>query len=237
MSYKQWIPALCLWTALVLMIGCDSSPSEPDPPPEPPGPTIAQIDIFPDDKPLVAMGQEVQLEAVVTTTDGDTLADPALVWTSSDAAVLTIADTGLMTGRADGAATVTAAFGGQAGTLTFRIVDLTGTWIGSEPPDTVNYILTQTDTLVDGTFESLNGFPPITRTNTGVLSGSLIFERYDHTLTIITGLGCELKITGAHEVRVEDSGALVLEPANTGRLSSPNCNFQGTINFVTLRRP
>ncbi len=238
MPYKEWIPALFLWTAIVLMIGCDSSSADPEVPPGPTGPSIARIVVSPDDRLLVSMGQELQLEALVTTTVGDTLVDPALDWSSSDAAVLTVTDAGLMMGQADGTATVTAALGGQAGTLTFRVVALTGTWIGSEPPDTVNYILTQTGTSVDGTFQSVNGFPPITDVNTGVLSGSLTFERYIHFLTLTTETGCELRIFGGHSVRVEESGALILEPIGPGSLSSltPGCNIQGTILFVTLRR-
>ena len=182
------------------------------------------------------MGQELQLEAVVTNTDGDTLVDPALDWSSSDAAILTVTDTGLMTGQADGTATVTAALDGKAENLTFRIVDLTGTWTGSEPPDTVNYILTQTGTSVDGTFQSVNGFPPITNVNTGEFTGSLTFERYIHFLTLTTETGCALRIFGGHSVRVEESGALILEPISPGSLSSSNCNIRGTIIFVTLRR-
>lgn len=236
MPYKEWIPALCLWATIVLMIGCDSSSADPDPPPEPPGPSIAQILLSPDDQPLVSMGQELQLEAVVTTTEGDTLVDPALDWSSSDAAVLTVTDTGLMTGQADGTAMVTAALGGKAENLTFRIVDLTGTWTGSEPPDTVNYILTQTDASVEGTFQSVNGFPPITNVNTGTFTGSLTFERYLHFLTLTTEAGCVLRITGVHLVRVQDSGELILEPLRPGSLTSSNCNIRGTIIFVTLRR-
>lgn len=230
-QYKR-IPTLCMLMVLVLMFGCTA----PSGVPEPPGPTIAQIQLSPDDEPLMSMGQQVQLEAVVTTTEGETLANPALAWSTSNAAVLTVSNTGLMTGQADGTATVTAALGGQSGALSFRIVDLTGTWVGGVPPDTVRYVLDQTGTSVPGTFESLNGFPPITNVNTGVLSGSLNFERYEHTLTVITEQDCELIITGAHEVRVENSGELILEPSGSGQLTSTNCSFRGTIDFATLRR-
>ena len=81
----------------------------------------------------------------------------------------------------------------------------------------------------------MNGFPPITNVNTGVLSGSLNFERYLHVLSVMTEAGCEMRIIGTHKVEIEESGSLILEPAGVGTLTSPNCNIRGTINFVTLR--
>lgn len=218
-----------MWTTFVLLIGCSSDPVQPSP-------TVSQIQLSPDDKPLVSVGQEVQLDAVVTTSDGNTLTNPALNWSSSDEAVLTVDNNGLMEGQASGTATVTAMLDGKEGTLSFRIVDLTGTWTGGEPPDTVMYILDQSGTSVPGIFESLHGFPPITDVNTGVLTGSLTFERYEHTLMVITEQDCEMNIIGMHKVVVEPSGELILEPFGSGSISSPDCSIQGTINFVTLRR-
>ncbi len=87
-----------------------------------------------------------------------------------------------------------------------------------------------------GTFQSLLGFPPITNVMTGSLSGTLQFERYEHTLTLTTETGCELTITGAHAVGVQLTGELVLAPAGVGALSSSNCAIMGTITFTTLRR-
>lgn len=228
---SKWFFVSFLGAICMMLHACDS-----DDTPTPPSPTIAQIVLSPDDEPLISMGQELQLEAEVTDSEGSVLFSPSLVWSSTNEMVLTVSSTGLMTGRAAGTATATAELGGKSQSLTFRVVDLTGTWIGGEAPDTVRYILTQDGTSVPGTFESIFGFPPITDVNTGTLTGLLTFERYEHTLTVTTEQGCEMKIFGVHEVVEENSGELILEPAGTGSLSSTNCSIQGTIDFATLRR-
>ena len=58
-----------------------------------------------------------------------------------------------MTGVSIGSATISANAGGKTASVDFRTVDLTGTWVGGEAPDTVTYTLVQTGTVVDGTFQ------------------------------------------------------------------------------------
>ncbi len=222
-------PKVALAATAVLFSACSSTQA-------PPSSTVATIRVLPDDVPLLSKGQEIQLNVVVTTTTGGTLASPSVSWSSSDAAVASVTGGGLLRGLADGSATITASLEGRVGSQSFRIVDLTGTWTGGEPPDTVNYVLVQTGTSVAGTFQSRQGFPPITNILTGSLSGTLQFESYDHTLTLTTENGCELTITGTHAVGVQLTGDLVLVPAGRGTLSSSNCAIMGTIDFATLRR-
>ena len=60
---------------------------------------------------LSAIGQTTQLTATVTDQHGNTLASPALTWTSSNAAVAVVTSTGLVTAAGNGSATITAAAG------------------------------------------------------------------------------------------------------------------------------
>ena len=224
--------SLSLWPALAILLSGCGSPAQ-----VPVDPEVATVVVLPNDEPLVSMGQDVQLSVRVTTTTGGILASPVIEWSTDKASVLTVTSSGLMTGQSDGAATVTATVEGRTGSQTFRVVDLTGTWTGGESPDTVDYVLSQTGTSVTGTFQSRLGFPPITNVTTGSLTGSLSFERYEHTLTLTTETGCVLSITGAHALAAQTSGELVLGPSGSGTLSSSNCPIMGTIDFTTLRRP
>jgi hypothetical protein len=227
MSTRQGL----LRVAMALLVSaCGSDPQAP------PSPTVASITVLPDDVPVLSISQEIQLSVVVTSTTGGTIANPPVTWVSSNAAVASVTAGGVLRGLADGDATITASLQGRSGSASFRIVDLSGTWTGGESPDTVSYVLLQTGTSVTGTFQSRLGFPPITNVMTGALTGTLGFDRYEHTLTLTAENGCELIITGTHAVGVQLTGELVLVPAGVGTLSSSNCGTMGTINFATLRR-
>lgn len=231
MRLKALAPVLYVCAVFAFAMGCSSPASAPEA-----GPDIASVTLSPSDKPLVSMGQVVQLSAVVTDTDGNIVLNPDLNWSSSDDGVLTVESNGLMQGESGGTATVSASVGGKTGSLTIRIVDLTGTWTGGEDPDMVTYTLSQTETSAPGTFSSLLGFPPITNVNTGVLAGSLSFDRYEHTLTVITEADCEMVIRGVYRVQVEGSGDLTLVGIGSAPITSPNCSLGGSINLATLRR-
>jgi len=232
MRTKDWTLSACMLAILFLVMGCSADVGTAIPS----GPTIQSIVLSPADQPLVSMGQLVQISAVVTDSDGATVSNPSLNWSSSNDAILTVGANGMSQGEAGGTATVSASVGGKTGSLTIRIVDLTGTWTGGTPPDMVTYTLTQTGASVPGTFGSLFGFPPITNVKNGVLTGSLNFERYEHVLTVITESSCEMRITGTYLVQVDPSGDLVLVGAGNSQISSPNCNLNGTIGLATLQR-
>ena len=77
----------------VLLSACGSESTQ-----APPSSTVASITVGPNDVPLLSMGQEIQLTVVVTTTTGGTLANPAVTWNSSDAAVASVTGSGLVRG-------------------------------------------------------------------------------------------------------------------------------------------
>lgn len=212
------------------IMGCNSSDSNPTVDPD----AVARLELTPDDEPFISISQAVQLGIFAFNVSGNAVPTGFVEWSSSDPGVLTVSSIGQVIGMSAGTATVTAEANEVAASLEFHVVDLTGVWEGGEDPDMVTYTLTQTDESVDGTFESLLGFPPITDINTGALTGSLNFSTYAHVLELTTEDGCNLLITGNHFLALED-GELILTPS-TGVLSSTNCSISGTISFATLRR-
>lgn len=208
---------------LVGLIGCDSDD----------GGSMPTVSITQEES-FVAKGQQVQLQVTGRDASGSEISATTVNWSSNAPGILDVSNSGLITGINRGEATISASVDGVTGTIDFEVVDLTGTWTGGEDGDTVKYILTQTGTNVIGTFESSLGFPPITNVNTGVLTGSLEFARYNHTLELVTENDCVLQISGSHFVQKEND-ELVLKPSD-GFLSSTNCSINGTIDFAWLRQ-
>lgn len=69
----------------------------------------------------VQEGKTVQLGAIPTDAGGDVLFDRAFTWSSSDGAVATVSESGLVTGVGVGTATITAATFGASGTSTLTV--------------------------------------------------------------------------------------------------------------------
>ncbi len=155
---------------IIGLVGCASTEEEPE------DTGVASIQVLPDDEDFIALGQEVQLQAVATNAANMEIPSGTVMWDTSDPNILDISSSGQMTGLGDGLATISATAGGKTGSIDFQVVDLTGSWIGGEAPDTVVYRLIQTDTIVDGVFVSQLGFPPITDVKTGILTGYLSFH-------------------------------------------------------------
>ena len=225
-SHFMLLTILCLF--LWGLIGCSSSEMDPI------DTEISNLQVLPNDESFIALGQQVQLEAKATNSSGIEVSSGSVTWVTSNPAILSVSSSGLLVGLSTGSAKITATAGGVDGAIDFEVVDLTGTWVGGEGGDTVRYTLMQTDTIVNGVFESVLGFPPITDVNTGSLTGSLNFARYFHILNVTTEDGCTMQIMGAHRV-IEEGGELVLSPG-TGVISSPDCSISGTIDFAKLRR-
>lgn len=219
----------CMGLVLIGIIGCGSSTDDKE------DLVIDSVTVLPSNEPLISLGQEVQLQAVAENAAGMEVSSGTVLWTTSDPSILAVTSNGLMTGMSGGTATVTASAGGKAGSVDFLVVDLTGTWVGAEAPDTVSYTLMHTGTSVDGVFGSRLGFPPITDVNTGILIGFLNFSRYSHVLKLTTENDCNLEISGDHFVQVLAGGEIILAPGS-GTLISTNCSISGTIDFATLRR-
>lgn len=219
--------------AVAGMIGCGSSTAGP---PDAGDTVVANIAASPNDQPFFSLAQTLQLEVVATNAAGNTVAAPAVTWSTNNPVVLEVTTAGVMIGLSVGTATITATHENMTSSVDFRVIDISGTWTGGEAPDMVSYTITQDGTSVTGTFQSKLGFPPITDVNSGTLTGRLKFGTYSHELEVTAEDACILEISGAHEVTEAAGGALVLTAGPPGFLSSPNCSTRGTINFVTLRK-
>ncbi|MBI4420105.1 MAG: Ig-like domain-containing protein, partial [Gemmatimonadetes bacterium] len=66
-------------------------------------------------------GKTVQLTATVNDADGKALSGVAVTWSTGDAAIATVSSTGLVTGVAPGAVTITATAGGKSGTAAVTV--------------------------------------------------------------------------------------------------------------------
>ena len=75
---------------------------------------------------LTAAGQTAQLTVEVLDRNGHPVAGAAIAWRSSDEAVATVTDQGLVTAVMSGSATITASVGSLTQNATITIVDLTG---------------------------------------------------------------------------------------------------------------
>src|SRR5712692_885010 len=69
-------------------------------------------------------GQTVQLTATPKDANGNPLSGRVITWTSSAAAVAAVSGSGLVTGVAGGAATITATSEGQSGTAAFTVTNV-----------------------------------------------------------------------------------------------------------------
>ena len=110
------LPTILLATALAT--GCGDGTVEP---PTPPTPVPTTITISPASAALQSLGETAQLSAEVRDQNGQTMANAAVAWTSSDPSVATAAASGLVTAVANGAATVTATAGSASGTAAVTV--------------------------------------------------------------------------------------------------------------------
>jgi len=97
--------------------------------------------------PSLTVGQTVQLDAIVRDPAGNTLSGRAVSWQSSDPAVATVSESGLVTAVAQGTANVTATSEGKTGTAAVSV---------SPVPVASVRISSATLTLIVGETESLS---------------------------------------------------------------------------------
>ncbi|HEX9225105.1 MAG TPA: Ig-like domain-containing protein [Arthrobacter sp.] len=90
---------------LVLLPGCSGdSPTAP--------PTVDRVSVSPA-QAEINEGDTIQLRAAVRGTDGSSLSDRAVAWTTSDPAIAAVSNTGNVTGTGHGTAIITAAVEGK----------------------------------------------------------------------------------------------------------------------------
>lgn len=92
---------------------------------------LAAVTVRPDTAAILE-GTTIQLSAALIDADGDTIRDGRpITWSSSDTGLATVDTTGLVTGRAEGAVTITAMSDGHAGTARV-VVDPPTTYAGTD---------------------------------------------------------------------------------------------------------
>lgn len=94
----------------------------PDPPPPPPPPAVGSVELTPSTFNL-AVGQTSQLTAAVRAANGSALTDRTVTWTSGDAAIATVGESGLVTAMAPGEVQVTATSEGKTGSAAVTVSD------------------------------------------------------------------------------------------------------------------
>ena len=107
--------------ALVKGCGDADSPIAP-PPPDPIRPTT--VTVSPATAELTALGATIQLTVEVRDQNARVMAGATVTWTSSASSVATVDSSGLVTGVAEGVATITASAGSGQGTATITVINL-----------------------------------------------------------------------------------------------------------------
>ena len=105
--------------ALVWACGGDSPTAPPTPEPARP----ATVTVTPATADLTALGATIQLTAEVRDQNATVMAGATVTWSSGDSSVATVDASGLVTGVAVGAATITARAGSGQGTAEITVMD------------------------------------------------------------------------------------------------------------------
>ena len=132
-SLRFWIPVLVLTCLGVMLVTCGrDSPTGPTDP-TPPSPALPfSVAVTPADTVLTAVGQTVRLTATVRDRNGNQIANPSVQWSSSDPAVGTVDQTGLVAAVKRGACTITATAGDVSGQASISV----------EPPSPASIAIT-----------------------------------------------------------------------------------------------
>ncbi|HKW12566.1 MAG TPA: Ig-like domain-containing protein [Gemmatimonadaceae bacterium] len=109
-----------LVSGAVALAGCSKESRTSTTPPPPPPPVTYSVAITAPDSTLM-VGQTSQLSATVTRDDRQPVGVVTIVWTSSDSTIATLNATGLLSARAAGSVTVTAAANGASAKTGIRV--------------------------------------------------------------------------------------------------------------------
>ena len=112
-GYRAIIRLSVVLAGLALPWACGDSPTEPPPQPDPPRPTT--LTVSPATAELTALGATVQLTAEVRDQNARLMAGATVTWSSSDMSVASVDASGLVSGVAEGMATITANAGEAEG--------------------------------------------------------------------------------------------------------------------------
>ena len=137
------LPIVFSLTMLVLVSCGQGSPTKPTPPtpPTPPSPPPVQpvpsrITIAPSSPTLNAIGQTVQLRALVQDQNNNALTGAVVSWSSSNASVASVSTQGLVTAVMNGVAQITARSGSASGRASVTVMAPSP----NQPPEAVGQI-------------------------------------------------------------------------------------------------
>lgn len=119
----RWARASVAGLLAAALISCGEGPTQPpiDPGPDP-DPTVATVRVASALGDLIAVGRTAQLTAEALTSTGATVAGTAS-WSSSDDAIATVDANGIVTGVAEGTASISATVDGVTGSLDLTLAD------------------------------------------------------------------------------------------------------------------
>ena len=107
---------------LLLALSCGEPPTDPSvPPPPPPPPQPATLSVTPEETSLTALGATVQLAAAVRDQYDRVMAGAEVAWSSRDASVATVDESGRVTAAGNGEATITARSGAVSGSASVTV--------------------------------------------------------------------------------------------------------------------
>ncbi len=129
------ISAMALAGMLLLVLSCGDGAVEPPPPPQAPVPTTVTVN--PASASLTALEETTRLTAEVRDQNGQVMAGAAVAWASSDASVVSVDASGLVTAAANGSATVTATAGPVSGTASVTVAQVVSAVAVSPATDTL----------------------------------------------------------------------------------------------------
>ena len=104
------------------VLACGGDDGSGPGPVAPPTPVATTVEVTPATTELTAVGQTVQLTATVRDQNGGVMSGASVSWTSGDAAVATVDETGLVTAVSPGMATIEATSGTASGSGTVAVM-------------------------------------------------------------------------------------------------------------------
>jgi hypothetical protein len=176
---------------------------------------VASVLVEPDEA-TIAQSETVQLAATTLDAEGNALPDRPVSWSSSNAAVATVSTTGLVSGVAGGAATITATAEGQSGSAVITVSSSSGSLAGH---------WTLEETLGDESLGySCENFQDITL----VQDGSTFTGTNEQTGTC-TRAGQEFDNSGTFQIT---DGRIVGDEVSFTQPGAVPCVYQGTLTLL-----
>ena len=111
-------PGWAVVLALLSVLSCGESPTAPSPPPPP---VPAALSVTPAEATLIALGATLRLAAEVRDQNGRVMRGAVITWSSSDASVATVDESGVVTAAGTGGATITARSGPVSGSAALNV--------------------------------------------------------------------------------------------------------------------